>query len=260
MKNCRFMLCAMLLIVCVSAKSQYYNPYMYNPYGYYNPYLNQQMTQDAAELGKQMFQKNLEEIQRREKADPTSCIARIGQYIAEKKLSEAKEWCYNLKKVDKKSGYYYLGLVYELQGYPNLAKEQYVNGTNIGDKNCRENLDRLYLEGKMTERQKKNVYAYFNQLKTMYMSNMANQLMDNIQTSSHDHSHSDSYEIDRWKKKRANCTSCGGTGIDRRYSYEGYTPSLRMMGYYNNSGNKCPYCGYYTAHGHDKCVDCLYVP
>jgi len=255
MKNCRLIVYVVLsVIVCMSAKGQYYyNPY-YTPYN--NPYLTQQRMQAAEEWGRNLYQKTLEELQRQEKADPTSCIARICGYIADNNLEEAEEWCGYLKKVDKSSGYHYFGIVYELQGYPYLAKEQYRNGMKLGNQFSKQYLNRLNSEGEMNEEQKMQVRKYYRDLIAMSY-NMTNQIINSTQNSSHQHSHS--YATDSQKTKQASCTSCGGTGIDSRYHYDGYTPSVSMMGYYNNSGNKCPYCGYYTAHGHDKCIDCLYV-
>ena len=53
---------------------------------------------------------------------------------------------------------------------------------------------------------------------------------------------------------RSSCSRCGGTGVD---------PSIRASGglsawiaYHNSQGTKCPYCGAYSSHGHDKCSSC----
>lgn len=246
MKNYRFLLYVILsLIVCMSAKGQYYNPYMY-----------QQQMQAARNYGANLFQQKLKEIEQREKADPTSCQYRISSYIASNDLEKAEEWCGYLKKVNKSEGYQFLGIVYELQGYPNLAKEQYLYGTIFGSRLSEKYLERLNTEGEMTEEQKKQVRNFYRDLIAMSY-NMTNQIINDTQISSHQHFNSNSYDVERRKTKRTNCTSCGGTGIDHSYHYDGYTPSIQMMGYYNRSGDKCPYCGRYTAHGHDKCIDCL---
>lgn len=51
---------------------------------------------------------------------------------------------------------------------------------------------------------------------------------------------------------RGSCSKCGGTGVDP-------TPGGGLSSwaaYYNREGNKCPYCGHYTSHMHDKCPSC----
>lgn len=51
---------------------------------------------------------------------------------------------------------------------------------------------------------------------------------------------------------RGSCSNCGGTGVDP-------TPGgglASWAAYYNSEGSKCPYCGRYTSHMHDKCASC----
>jgi rRNA maturation protein Nop10 len=50
------------------------------------------------------------------------------------------------------------------------------------------------------------------------------------------------------------CQSCGGTGVSKTPNSGGSRTS--WIAYYNSQGNKCPYCGRYTSHFHDKCSSC----
>lgn len=50
------------------------------------------------------------------------------------------------------------------------------------------------------------------------------------------------------------CRSCGGTGVSKTPNSGGSRTS--WVAYYNASGNKCPYCGGYTKHFHDRCSSC----
>ena len=51
----------------------------------------------------------------------------------------------------------------------------------------------------------------------------------------------------------SNCHVCGGTGIDPQPCDTG---AGNWIGYYNPSGTKCPYCGRYSSHRHNKCYHC----
>ena len=50
------------------------------------------------------------------------------------------------------------------------------------------------------------------------------------------------------------CRSCGGTGISPIPNSGGSRTS--WVAHYNSQGNKCPYCGSYTKHFHDRCSSC----
>lgn len=51
-----------------------------------------------------------------------------------------------------------------------------------------------------------------------------------------------------------NCSSCGGTGVSKTPNTGGSRTS--WVAYYNPKGNKCPHCGGYAEHFHDKCSRC----
>lgn len=50
------------------------------------------------------------------------------------------------------------------------------------------------------------------------------------------------------------CSACGGTGVSKTPNTGGSRSS--WVAYYNSAGAKCPYCGRYTSHYHDKCARC----
>jgi hypothetical protein len=50
------------------------------------------------------------------------------------------------------------------------------------------------------------------------------------------------------------CSSCKGTGVNKTPNTGGSRSN--WVAYYNSQGNKCPYCGGYTRHFHDKCARC----
>lgn len=50
------------------------------------------------------------------------------------------------------------------------------------------------------------------------------------------------------------CSSCGGTGVEKRPNTGGSLHN--WVAYYNSPGEKCPHCGGYTSHFHDRCASC----
>ncbi len=50
------------------------------------------------------------------------------------------------------------------------------------------------------------------------------------------------------------CSKCGGTGVSKTPNSGGSRGS--WVAYYNSAGTKCPYCGGYTSHYHDRCANC----
>lgn len=49
------------------------------------------------------------------------------------------------------------------------------------------------------------------------------------------------------------CTYCNGTGIDPTPCDGG---RASWAGYYNSKGTKCPHCGRYDGHMHNRCASC----
>lgn len=53
---------------------------------------------------------------------------------------------------------------------------------------------------------------------------------------------------------RGSCSRCGGTGVDPTPGSGGGLSS--WVAYHNSDGVRCPYCGRYNSHMHDKCSSC----
>lgn len=50
------------------------------------------------------------------------------------------------------------------------------------------------------------------------------------------------------------CSSCGGTGVSKTPNTGG--SRTNWVAHYNSQGEKCQYCGGYSAHFHDRCARC----
>lgn len=93
------------------------------------------------------------------------------------------------------------------------------------------------------------------------LSNVLTVSPDNVfSTATHNTSNrnnsSNSSRTDGQTYSRSNCPKCGGTGVDPtpyENTYNGYSS---FLAYTNSAGNKCPYCGRYTSHHHEKCSGC----
>lgn len=61
---------------------------------------------------------------------------------------------------------------------------------------------------------------------------------------------------DRETKRNSSktCSLCGGTGVNKTPNSGG--SRTNWVAYYNQLGVKCPYCGSYTGHYHDRCSRC----
>lgn len=55
-------------------------------------------------------------------------------------------------------------------------------------------------------------------------------------------------------RRTGSCSRCHGTKIDPTPNSGGSLSSF--VGYYNSSGDRCPYCNSYTSHYHDRCHSC----
>lgn len=55
-------------------------------------------------------------------------------------------------------------------------------------------------------------------------------------------------------RESGTCSSCKGTGVNKTPNSGGSRSN--WVAYYNQQGNKCPYCGGYSSHFHDKCARC----
>ena len=75
----------------------------------------------------------------------------------------------------------------------------------------------------------------------------------NAWAASNDSSHDDDTDFES-RFELETCSSCGGTGVNKARNSGG--SRTNWVAYYNSQGNKCPYCGSYTSHYHDKCARC----
>lgn len=233
MKRIVIIVCTMLLLFEVpQAKAQYYNPYM-----------NPQAMQQAYEWGRKMAEQLQTQQNAIDKKTTVGCVSRIVQYISVNKLDDAEEWAANLRELDEGAGCWYLGVVNELQGYSNYAKEFYTDGVSAHHAGCRQMLARLNSEGKMSSQQKANVRAYFIALE--YNSALAaKQLTDEIW--------SGSTPTERTVYDKVSCPKCNG----RKYDPTPARYSASADSYHWRGGSGCSYCNATYDHYHYRCHYC----
>lgn len=65
---------------------------------------------------------------------------------------------------------------------------------------------------------------------------------------------SDSPSSSRSHSSNGTCTQCNGTKINPTPNTGG--SRYNWVAYYNRANNKCPYCGKYSQHYHDRCYHC----
>lgn len=88
-------------------------------------------------------------------------------------------------------------------------------------------------------------YSYYN-----YVADGKDASYQNAETNRRINSQSDR----RNSRDSGNCSSCGGTGVNPTPNSGGSRTS--WVAHYNSAGSKCPYCGKYTKHFHDRCARC----
>lgn len=217
---------------------------------YYNPYQQQYNQNSAYEWGRKLAEEQKAQQEAIDARSVNGCFNRIGKAIARRNFDEAEEWAEKMLDVRKSYGYYFLGLVNELQGYGNYAKSYYQKGAKINNKACKNELERIAKYGYATDSQIDNVVNYFVQLEAVSY-NMAAQISTNIWGNSSSTS-SSYYETSPNRSRatqKANCSICHGTGIDPTP----YTHSASADSYHNYAGYSCPYCGKATNHYHYRC-------
>lgn len=239
MKKYLFFLMFVVGVLCTNA--QFYNPY-------YNPYYNPQAMQDAYECGRNMVKDIRAQQEVNDKNNPNACMGRISKAIANRNFTLAEEWAINLYNIDEKNGYYWLGLVNELQGNPSYAKSYYKEGVELGDKRSYNALERLKQEGPLTDAQINNVVQYFANLNSL-SEVMAWQITNNIWNNSGGYNSSGSSS----GSGRRVCPSCNGSkkGSDNIYYRPDYTG--------NQANEYCPTCNKWTSphsHSTSSCPVC----
>lgn len=170
--------------------------------------------QDAYEWGRNMVKDIRAQQEVNDKNNPNACMGRISKAIANRNFTLAEEWAINLYNIDEKNGYYWLGLVNELQGNPSYAKSYYKEGVELGDNKSHKALERLEQEGPLTDTQINNAVQYFANQNSI-IEGMANQMTNNTWNSSESSSSS----------SRRVCPSCRGSkkGIEKIYYAPNYT-------------------------------------
>ena len=156
----KLLISLLFIISAVSISAQYYNPY------YINPYANRQSLQNAYEAGRKAMEEAIAQKKARDKQDPILCNARIGDAIANRNFTLAEEWACYLVNIDKKKGYYNMGLIKSLQGDLSAAKTYLRLGIKAGERQkCQNYLDFLDKNGLPTEEQIDNCVQYHKNLK-----------------------------------------------------------------------------------------------
>lgn len=233
-------------ICAISVSAQYYNPYN-------NPYANQQ----AFEWGIRMAEQMQQQQDAQDARSVTGCFNRIGKAIARRNFSEAEDWAEKLLDLRKDHGYYYLGLINELEGNGSYAESCYQEGVSNRSKACQKELDRISIYGYASDEQIDNVVGYFQQLEAMSY-NMAAQIANDIW------GNSSGSATNRSNRNSGSCPKCHGSGIDPfpmalGDPYTGANISAQgLVGYTHTSGNRCTYCGKYEYHIHYKCQSSTY--
>ena len=130
----------------------------------------------------------------------------------------------------------------------NYAKKCYNWGADCGNRQCKIELQRINNGKYLNETNAKNFKMYYANLVTAAYS--ASQSLNWNSGSANSSSSSSSSR----RSSSGVCSSCGGTGVSPTPNSGGSLSS--WVAHYNSQGNKCPYCGRYTKHFHDKCSSC----
>ncbi len=121
-----------------------------------------------------------EEQQARDRQNPNMCYQIIIESIALGNLDKAADWAESLKYLREGDGYFYSGLVSELQGYSGYAEDEYEYGMEeAGHRGCKIALERIRREGEMTDEQINNVRMYYLNMVNQVTS-MSYQITNNI--------------------------------------------------------------------------------
>lgn len=216
----------------------------FNPYYPYNSYEEQQQAlRSAYENGQRMMEKLSKEYQEQASIDMLMGnyveIMALGQYEKAYKKIE-----YIAENREYNEAWFYIGVMNELGlgtslSY-NYAKLCYSNGADLGSDICKKSLRRINNGNYLNTNDKNNFIQYF---KNIYYIGIQAKLDWDIDTSASS-SHSNS----------GTCYSCHGTGINPTPNSGGSRTS--WTAYYNSDDSKCPYCGHYYKHFHDKCSSC----
>ena len=231
-------------------------------YGYgYNPYMQQQQMQQAYEYGRMQAERDQQALRNNPDRVFASLVDKLGKgYVyGDEWYCKAYDDAEHLAvQLDDARGYLMLGRMEELGigygGNKKYAKKMYAAGAElnkVGSKECRQELRRIEAGNWYTSADAEAYKLYWSQIVTN--SYAASNALSSQGSSS---SSGSSYSSGRSKKSSGTCTACGGTGVNPTHISGSSGSMSSWNAYYNNSGTKCPYCGYYDGHMHDRCSSC----
>lgn len=223
--------------------AQYYNPY--------NPYQQQQAMMDAYRAGQQMAKQYMQQQEQMLRSNPLQMWGHIVEEIATGYYEKAYEHLeYLADECEDGKACLYAGYMNELglgtSRSLNLAKHYYKAGLNNGCKECKGELNRFNEGNRLGKSFKATFIGYFQNINAMCTTTTSSFNIGNNSSSSSNSS--------RHRSGSGTCSSCGGTGVCPTPNSGGSLTSF--VAHYNSPNNKCPYCGKYTAHFHDRCYSC----
>lgn len=222
-------------VACLCGNAQFFNPYNTN-LEYYR------------EAGRRAYQQAKAQLEAQDASTTTGCFTRIVNAIAKEDFDEAEKWADKMCYVDEGEGYYYLGIVNELQGFDDDARRYYEMGVDENNRHSKAELKRITTYGPFTDEQKENVVNYCRQLQVMSY-NAAAQMSNNIWGDSSFGSGS-SYSSG---STRRTCPGCNGSGkgtdqITYTTDYTGNAPERYC--------SKCGKVTFYHSHNQPSCPVC----
>lgn len=175
--------------------------------------------------------------------------------LIQKSYSSALNYLKRSAELGNGSAMAYVGNMYELglgvEVNTQTARAWYNKGRNRNDNLSVSNLNRVKQYG-FWKANTSNRTTYIQNLKNL--SNMAELMSFQIVNGMDWGSSSSSSSSSSQHSSSGVCTSCRGTGVSPIPNSGGSLSS--WVAHYNSQGNRCPYCGSYTKHFHDKCSSC----
>jgi len=213
----------------------------------------------AACAGARMGRQMAEQMERNRRNNPNALWAGIIENLGKGFVwEECYEKAYEDLEIlteehDDGKGYLIMGWMNEMgigiSQNRSYAKKCYAWGADNGNKQCKNELQRINNGKYLNETNEKNFKKYYADLVTTAYS-----ISQSINWDSGSSSSSSSSRSSSRRSSSGICTSCGGTGVNPTPNSGGSLSS--WVAHYNSQGNKCPYCGSYTKHFHDKCSSC----
>lgn len=248
-----FKLMKKLLLTIITVMSSLMCEAQYFPY---NPYLDQQAIQNAYEMGRRMREDAIKQHEEQLRQNPIMMRGVAVEEMATGKYQSAYEHYQYL------ASHHHHGDAWRMLGFMNelgmgtsrdysYAKTCYSNGIKYGDAHCKKELQRINQGKYLGKEHQENIVRYFEGIYTSGIS-MTNMMMGNDAYSASQRGNSSSERSNQ--HSNITCSSCGGTGVSPIPNSGGSLST--WVAHYNSRGNKCPYCGSYTSHFHDKCSSC----